>query len=178
MKVRLITTGGTLDKRYNHLNGELIFSESALEDMLAQGRVTLDTEIEHLMLKDSLVMTDEDRHQLALACENSAEQRIVITHGTDTMVDSAQAIASRLNHADSADNKTIVLLGAMIPFQFKESDALFNLGCAMSAVQILPAGIYITMNGHVFEYHEVEKNRAAGEFQFVQSNLSEYQGQD
>jgi len=94
------------------------------------------------------------------------------------MVDSARAIADRLSHVDSGDNKTIVLLGAMIPFQFKESDALFNLGCALSAVQILPPGIYITMNGHVFEYHEVEKNRTAGEFQFVQSNLSEYQSQD
>jgi len=178
MKVRFITTGGTLDKRYNHLNGELIFSESAVDKMLAQGRVTVETEIQPLMLKDSLMMTDEDRHQLAKACERSAESRIVITHGTDTMVDSARAIADRLSHVDSGDNKTIVLLGAMIPFQFKESDALFNLGCALSAVQILPPGIYITMNGHVFEYHEVEKNRAAGEFQFVQSSLSEYQSQD
>jgi L-asparaginase len=177
MKVRFITTGGTLDKRYNHLNGELIFSASAVDKMLAQGRVTVETEIQHLMLKDSLMMTDEDRHQLAKACESSAESRIVITHGTDTMVDSARAIADRLNHVDSANNKTIVLLGAMIPFQFKESDALFNLGCALSAVQILPPGIYITMNGHVFEYHEVEKNRAAGEFQFVQSNLSEYKAE-
>ena len=178
MKVRLITTGGTLDKRYNHLNGELIFSESAIEEMLAQGRVTVDTELQRLMLKDSLVMTDEDRQQLATACELSAEQRIVITHGTDTMVDSAQTIAELLNQSGSDNHKTIVLLGAMIPFQFKESDALFNLGCAMSAVQILPPGIYITMNGHVFEYHEVEKNRAAGEFQFVQSQLKEYKAED
>ena len=181
MKVRLITTGGTLDKRYNHLNGELIFSETALPDMLAQGRVTVDVEVQGLMLKDSLMMTDEDRQILAEACSASDEQRILITHGTDTMVDSAQVLAEQLLSADATaedQQKTIVLLGAMVPYQFKESDALFNLGCAMSAVQILPAGVYITMNGHVFEYDQVKKNRKAGEFQFVQSQLKEYKAED
>lgn len=157
--MKILITGGTLDKQYNPLNGELIFKKSWVQEMLLQSRNTVKTDVEILMLKDSLEMNDDDRQKIAQACYSSEEQQIIITHGTDTMVETAHAIA-----VDLAEDKTVVLLGAMVPYQFKGSDALFNLGCAMSAVQILPPGIYITMNGQVFDYREVQKNRALGLF--------------
>ncbi|MEH6449491.1 MAG: asparaginase domain-containing protein [Oleispira sp.] len=157
--MKILITGGTLDKQYNPLNGELIFNQSSLADMLAQSRSTVETELEILMLKDSLEMKDDDRQVLSSACNACEQTQIIITHGTDTMVESAQAIAAQLS-----PSKTVVLLGAMVPYQFKGSDALYNLGCAMSAVQVLPAGVYITMNGQVFDYREVKKNRAIGQF--------------
>jgi len=158
--MKIFITGGTLDKQYNPLNGELIFNQSSVEQMLRQSRSTIAISTEVLMLKDSLEMTDADRHCLSEACNGSEQKQIIITHGTDTMVESAQTIAAQLS-----SDKTVVLLGAMVPYQFKGSDALFNLGCAMSAVQILAAGVYITMNGQVFDYREVKKNRAIGEFE-------------
>jgi L-asparaginase len=157
--MKILITGGTLDKQYNPLNGELIFNHSSVADMLAQSRSTVETELETLMLKDSLEMKDDDRQVLSSACNACEQAQIIITHGTDTMVESAQVIAAQLN-----SSKTVVLLGAMVPYQFKGSDALYNLGCAMSAVQVLPAGVYITMNGQVFDYREVKKNRAIGQF--------------
>lgn len=159
-KMKILITGGTLDKQYNPLNGELIFNQSSITQMLNQSRSTVEVSTEVLMLKDSLDIIDTDRQRLSEACNASDEKQIIITHGTDTMVDSAQVIA-----ADLDINKTVVLLGAMVPYQFKGSDALFNLGCAMSAVQVLPAGVYITMNGQVFNYREVKKNRTIGEFE-------------
>jgi L-asparaginase len=157
--MKVLITGGTLDKQYNPLNGELVFNQSSVMDMLAQSRNTLKIDLDTLMLKDSLEMSDDDRLHILQACNACEDTQIIITHGTDTMVESAQTIAVQLN-----PNKTVVLLGAMIPYHFKDSDALFNLGCAMTAVQILPAGVYITMNGQVFDYREVQKNRALGEF--------------
>jgi L-asparaginase len=157
--MKVLITGGTLDKQYNPLNGELVFNQSSVADMLAQSRNTVEIDLETLMLKDSLEMSDDDRQHIVQACNECADNHIIITHGTDTMVESAQVIAAQL-----IANKTIVLLGAMVPYQFKGSDALFNLGCAMTAVQILPAGVYITMNGRVFDYREVQKNRTLGEF--------------
>lgn len=157
--MKVLITGGTLDKQYNPLNGELVFNQSSVMDMLAQSRNTLKIDLDTLMLKDSLEMSDDDRLHILQACNACEDNQIIITHGTDTMVESAQTIAVQLN-----PNKTVVLLGAMIPYHFKGSDALFNLGCAMTAVQILPAGVYITMNGQVFDYREVQKNRALGEF--------------
>jgi len=159
-KMKILITGGTLDKQYNPLNGELIFNQSSIEQMLDQSRSTVKVSTEVLMLKDSLEMIDADRQRLSEVCNSSDEKQIIITHGTDTMVESAQVIAANLDI-----NKTVVLLGAMVPYQFKGSDALFNLGCAMSAVQVLPAGVYITMNGQVFDYREVKKNRTIGEFE-------------
>lgn len=161
--MKIVITGGTLDKQYNPLNGELIFNQSSVMDMLVQSRNTVKTDIETVMLKDSLEMNDQDRQLIANACVNSLDSKIIITHGTDTMVETAHAIAKALA-VDSSADKTVVLLGAMVPYQFKGSDALFNLGCAMSAVQILSAGVYITMNGQVFDYREVQKNRAIGQF--------------
>lgn len=157
--IKVLITGGTIDKQYNPLNGELIFTQTSVEKMLLQSRSTVETELEVLMLKDSLEMQDQDREILSLACNKAAEKQIIITHGTDTMVESAETI-----HQHLASDKTVVLLGAMVPYQFKQSDALFNLGCAMSAVQILKPGVYITMNGQVFDHKEVVKNRAIGEF--------------
>lgn len=157
--MKVIITGGTLDKQYNHLNGELVFKKSSVMDMLLRSRSTVKTDIETLMLKDSLEMNDEDRQLISQACYDSKDKQIIITHGTDTMVETAHTIA-----ADLAKDKTVVLLGAMVPYQFKGSDALFNLGCAMSAVQILAPGVYITMNGQVFDYRKVQKDRALGLF--------------
>ncbi len=159
MNIKILITGGTIDKRYNELDGELVFTESAVEDMLRQGRAKLDLSLETLMLKDSLNMNDVDRQEILAACQSTEASRIVITHGTDTMVETSQALAAEIK------DKTIVLLGAMVPYAFKHSDALFNLGCAITAVQTLPNGVYITMNGKVFPYDQVMKNKVAGEFQ-------------
>jgi len=159
MTIRLLITGGTIDKQYNELDGELIFSESGVEDMLVQGRAKLDIAYETVMLKDSLDMDDNDRQQILESCLACDESQIVITHGTDTMVETSQVLAAEIK------DKTIVLLGAMVPYQFKNSDALFNLGCAIAAVQTLGNGVYITMNGKVFNFDEVSKNKELGEFQ-------------
>ena len=159
MTIRLLITGGTIDKQYNELNGELIFTQSSVEDMFAQGRAKLELSLETVMLKDSLDLDDDDRQKILASCLTCDESRIVITHGTDTMVETSQVLAAGIK------DKTIVLLGAMVPYQFKNSDALFNLGCAIAAVQTLGNGVYITMNGKVFNYDEVVKNKEAGEFQ-------------
>jgi L-asparaginase len=159
MTIKVLITGGTIDKQYNKLNGELIFTQSGVKDMLAQGRAKLDISYETVMLKDSLDMDDNDRQEILAACLACDESQIVITHGTDTMVETSQVLAAGIK------DKTIVLLGAMVPYQFKNSDALFNLGCAMATVQTLGNGVYITMNGKIFNYDEVIKNKDLGEFQ-------------
>ncbi len=159
MTIRLLITGGTIDKQYNEIDGELIFTQSGIGDMLTQGRARLDISLETVMLKDSLDIDDNDRQQILASCLACDESRIVITHGTDTMVETSQVLAAGIK------DKTIVLLGAMVPYQYKNSDALFNLGCAIAAVQTLSNGVYITMNGKVFNYDEVLKNKKLGEFQ-------------
>lgn len=156
--IKLIITGGTLDKHYNELNGELYFPETHLPAMLQQARCSVEYDVQQLMLKDSLEMNDADREQIKQACVASVIKQIIITHGTDTMVDTAKYLAG------VDDGKTIVLVGAMIPYTINQSDALFNLGCAVTAVQLLPAGIYITMNGKVFDWDQVNKDKQAGEF--------------
>ena len=156
--IKLIITGGTLDKHYNELNGELYFPETHLPAMLQQARCSVEFDVLPLMLKDSLEMTEADREKIKLACISSATQQIIITHGTDTMVETAKHLAT-IRH-----DKSIVLVGAMIPYTINQSDALFNLGCAVTAVQLLPAGIYITMNGKVFDWDQVNKDKQAGEF--------------
>ena len=157
--IRLLVTGGTIDKQYNELNGELIFAETQITKMLAQARCKADIQIETLMLKDSLEMHDADREVILQACQSCDESLLIITHGTDTMTLTAEHLAAQLK------NKTVVLLGAMIPYAFKGSDALFNLGTAVAAVQCLPANIYITMNGKVFVWDKVAKNRQIGVFE-------------
>lgn len=156
--IKLIVTGGTLDKRYNELTGDLFFPETHVSAMLTQARCKLDIDLEILMLKDSLEMSAADRELMSQSCLSTSKQQIVITHGTDTMVESAAYLAAQI------ENKTLVLVGAMIPYTITHSDALFNLGCALTAVQLLPAGVYITMNGKVFAWDKVSKDKQLGEF--------------
>ena len=159
MTIKVLITGGTIDKQYNELNGELIFTQSGVKDMLAQGRAKLDISYETIMLKDSLELNDDDRQNILAACLACDESQIVITHGTDTMVETSQVLAEEIK------DKTVVLLGAMVPYKIKNYDDLFNLGSAMAAVQTLENGVYITMNGKVFNFDEVIKNKDLGEFQ-------------
>ncbi len=153
MKIKLLITGGTIDKAYNMHNGELHFVDSHLPSMLAEARCKANLELDTLMLKDSLDMDDQDRIKILDHCQQSEQSKIIITHGTDTMVQTARFLDEQL------EDKTVVLTGAMIPYVFDKSDSLFNLGTAFSAVQLLRAGVYIAMNGRVFKAADVVKNR-------------------
>ncbi len=158
MKIRVFVTGGTFDKEYNELNGTLFFKDTHLQEMLRLGRCRLDLEIRTLMMVDSLDMTEFDRKIIADNCRSAAEDRIVVTHGTDTMVETASFLAGQ------TPGKTVVLTGAMIPYKFGSSDGLFNLGSSLAFVQALPAGVYISMNGKCFPWDRVRKDRRIGEF--------------
>jgi L-asparaginase len=159
--IRVLITGGTFDKEYDELRGRLYFNATHLPEMLRLGRCRVPVEAETVMLVDSLHMTNDDRARIAKTCRNSPETRIVITHGTDTMVETAVAIAA------AAPGKTVVLTGAMVPYAFGSSDGLFNLGSAISYVQVLPPGVYIAMNGTHFDWNNVQKNRETGVFEPV-----------
>jgi L-asparaginase len=159
MTLRLIATGGTFDKHYDELNGTLGFAESHLPQVIARTRMTIPVALETLPLLDSLDMQDEDRQRVLASCQAAPEKAIVIIHGTDTMRETAGVLG-----AASLD-KTIVLTGAMIPYEIANSDALFNLGVACGVAQTLPAGVYVAMNGKMFTWDNVTKNRAAGVFQ-------------
>ncbi|MCF3111042.1 asparaginase [Niabella sp. CC-SYL272] len=161
MAIRIFITGGTFDKEYNMLNGELYFKDTHLQELLEKGRNTVPVEIRTLMMVDSLEMTDEDRELIAYQCEQADEEQIVITHGTDTMSVTAQLLAERIK------NKTIVLTGAMIPIKFGSSDGLFNLGSAIAFAQSLPHGVYVAMNGRYFKAGKVRKNRQTGVFEEI-----------
>jgi L-asparaginase len=158
-RIRILITGGTFDKDYNELSGQLYFQDSHLPEMLKLGRCNLDLEVRTLMMIDSLDMTDDDRLIILEHCRQSAEDRIVITHGTDTMVQTAVALARKV------PDKTIILTGAMIPYKFGSSDGLFNLGSALAFVQTLPHGVYVAMNGRFFDWDKVRKNRQTGMFE-------------
>ena len=159
MTLRLIATGGTFDKHYNELNGVLGFSESHMPEVIKRARLTIPVELQVLPLLDSLDMQDPDRQRVLEACQAANEKAIVIVHGTDTMPQTAAVLgAANLG-------KTIVLTGAMIPYEIANSDALFNLGFACGVAQTLPAGVYVAMNGQVFAWNNVTKNRAAGVFE-------------
>jgi len=159
MAIRIFITGGTFDKEYNELNGELYFKDTHMSDLLEMGRSKLNIEIRTLMMIDSLEMTEEDRELIAHQCNQCEEDMIVITHGTDTMSDTARMLAK------SVKNKTVVLTGAMIPIKFGSSDGLFNLGGALAFVQTLPPGVYVAMNGRYFNSDNVRKNKETGMFQ-------------
>ena len=159
MQIRLFITGGTFDKEYNELNGKLFFEDTHVPEMLDLGRCKLDVNIRTLMMIDSLEMNDDDREIIAHNCVQCEEDKIVITHGTDTMVETAKILAEKIT------DKTIVLTGAMIPYKFGSSDGLFNLGAALSFVQTLPNGIYISMNGKYFPWNNVRKNKELGLFE-------------
>jgi L-asparaginase len=158
MSLAVLVTGGTFDKEYDELNGALSFGEPHVGQMLAQGRCRLAVRIEIVMMKDSLEMTQADRTRILEACNACPEKRIVITHGTDTMEETALFLAGRVA------NRTVVLTGAMVPYTFGSSDGLFNLGSALSFVQVLPPGVYLAMNGHFFSAGEVYKDKAQGVF--------------
>jgi L-asparaginase len=159
MTIRIFITGGTFDKEYNELNGELFFKDSHAAQMLKLGRCRVPVEVRTLMMIDSTHMTDEDREIIVQNCLKSKEDRIVVLHGTDTMVETAAWLAKR------SIDKAIVLTGAMIPYTFGSSDGLFNLGCALAFAQTLPHGVYIAMNGKCFQWNNVRKNRRTGEFE-------------
>jgi len=159
--IRIFVTGGTFDKEYNELNGTLFFKHTHLPEMLSLGRCRLHLDASTLMMIDSLDMKAKDRETILQNCINCAEKKIVITHGTDTMVETAQHLGS------IKTDKTIVLTGAMIPYKFGSSDGLFNLGAALAFVQTLPAGVYVAMNGKYFHWNNVKKNKEAGEFEEV-----------
>lgn len=156
--IRVFVTGGTFDKEYDEITGQLFFKDSHLSEMLRLGRCHLPVETRTLMMIDSLEMTDDDRALILKSCQSAKENRIVITHGTDTMSETARV----LGQAGLA--KTIVLTGAMIPYKFGSSDGLFNLGAALAFAQTLPHGVYVAMNGRHFNWNNVEKNRSTGEF--------------
>lgn len=158
-QIRIFVTGGTFDKEYDELRGTLFFRETHVQEMLALGRCKLEVLVERLFMMDSLDMTDEDRATIVERCRACVESHIVVTHGTDTMVQTAHALA------DGVPDKTIVLTGAMIPYAFGSSDGLFNLGSALSFVQALPRGVYVAMNGMCFPHDDVRKNRDVGAFE-------------
>lgn len=159
MTIRLFVTGGTFDKQYDELTGTLAFRETLVREVLERGRCHLEVEVEVLMLMDSLDMTAAQRARIVEACRSCDEKQVVITHGTDTMVETARALAA------AGLDKSIVLTGAMVPYTFGSSDGLFNLGSALSFAQVLPAGVYVAMNGRWFDWDEVRKNRELGVFE-------------
>jgi len=160
MSIRILITGGTFDKEYDELTGRLYFRDTHVPEMLARGRCRLDVAIDTVMMIDSLDLDDAGRAAIVRRCRDAAESCLVVTHGTDTMVDTAAALA-----AARLDRKTIVLTGAMVPYAFGSSDGLFNLGSALSFVQVLPPGVYVAMNGRHFHWNAVRKNRETGVFE-------------
>lgn len=159
MAIRIFITGGTFDKEYNELNGELFFKETHMHDLLELGRNKAPVVITTLMMIDSLEMTDKDREWIVYQCNQCTEDKIIITHGTDTMAETAKVLAKNIS------NKTIVLTGAMIPIKFGSSDGLFNLGSALAFVQTLTHGVYVAMNGRFFNWDNVRKNKLTGRFE-------------
>ena len=162
MRIRILVTGGTFDKEYDELSGSLFFKDTHLPEMLQRGRCMLDVQLETVMMIDSLQMDDAGRRQVVDRARAAEEAAIVISHGTDTMVDTGRALADA-----GITGKTIVLTGAMVPYAFGSSDGLFNLGSALSFVQVLPPGVYVAMNGQHFGWDAVRKNKATGCFERV-----------
>jgi L-asparaginase len=160
MRIRILVTGGTFDKEYDELSGTLFFRDTHLPEVLSRGRCMLDVEMETVMMIDSLEMDDDGRARIVARARDCEEHAIIITHGTDTMVDTARALAEA-----RIAGKTIVLTGAMVPYAFGSSDGLFNLGSAVSFVQVLPPGVYVAMNGQHFAWDAVRKNRESGCFE-------------
>ena len=160
-RIRILITGGTFDKEYNELTATLYFKETHLPEMLELGRSRLEVDVRTLMMIDSLEMTEVERRQIANHCNGCPEDLILITHGTDTMVETAEYLSGEV------EGKTIVLTGAMIPYKFGSSDGLFNLGSALAFVQTLPPGVYIAMNGRYFPAGQCRKNRSTGIFEAI-----------
>ena len=164
MSIRLIVTGGTFDKHYDELNGQLTFRDTHLPEILQAARMTAPIEVEINQLVDSLDMVPEDRQRVLESCRRAPEERIIVTHGTDTMAETAQVLG------EAGLEKTVVLTGAMVPYAVVRSDAVFNFGFSVAAVQLLPAGVYVAMNGRVFSWDDVRKNKAEGKFERAGEN--------
>ena len=162
MTIKILVTGGTFDKEYDPLTGQLYFNETHVPEMLRLGRSRLHTHIKKILMIDSLNMTEADRKHILHECQTSQEERILITHGTDTMTETAKLLGQHVK------DKTIILTGAMIPYAFGSSDGLFNLGSALAFLQTLPAGVYISMNGKYFHWNNVRKNKDVGLFEEIQ----------
>jgi L-asparaginase len=162
--IRIFVTGGTFDKEYNELTGALAFNATHLPEMLRLGRSRVDVAVTTLMMIDSLDMTDAGRALIVESCRKAEETRVIVTHGTDTMVDTARALAAAF---PETAGRTIVLTGAMIPYAFGSSDGLFNLGSALSFAQVLSPGVYVAMNGRYFRWDKVRKNRDTGVFEAI-----------
>jgi L-asparaginase len=160
--IRILVCGGTFDKQYDEITGRLFFKDSHVPEMLRLGRSRVPLTVETLMMMDSLEMHDDDRARIAAACLRCDEARIVVTHGTDTMVETAATLAQQVL------GKTVVLTGAMVPYAFGSSDGLFNLGSALSFAQALPPSVYVAMNGMAFPWNRVRKNRQTGVFEAVE----------
>lgn len=158
MKIKILITGGTFDKEYDELSGKLFFRDTHLPEMLRLGRSQLDLDVQTLMMIDSLDMTAEDRKTICAHCQATKEDRIVITHGTDTMEQTARILGQTIT------GKTVILTGAMVPYKFGSSDGMFNLGSALAFAQVLPHGVYIAMNGQWFKWDDVTKDRQSGKF--------------
>ena len=159
MTIKIVITGGTFDKEYNPLNGQLFFNGTHVSEMLRLGRSRLDVHIKKVMMIDSLSMTEADRKKILIECQTSAEDKILITHGTDTMTETSKLLGQFIK------DKTIILTGAMVPYAFGSSDGLFNLGSALAYLQTLPPGVYISMNGKYFHLGNVRKNKEVGLFE-------------
>ncbi len=159
MAIRILITGGTFDKEYDEINGKLDFEETHVPEMLKLGRNAVPTEVRTIMMIDSLDMTNADREVILHNIKSVPEQQIILTHGTDTMAETAAYIAKE------NIEKTVVLTGAMIPYKFGSSDGFFNLGSAMAFVQVLPVGVYVVMNGRYYSWDNVRKNKKTGFFE-------------
>jgi L-asparaginase len=162
MAIRILVTGGTFDKEYDELTGRLYFKDTHIQEMLRLGRCRVPVAVETVMMRDSLEMTPRDRETIASRCREAREGWIVVTHGTDTMVETAEVLAA------AGTGKSIVLTGAMVPWAFASSDGLFNLGSALSFVQLLPPGVYVAMNGRCFSWDNVRKDREQGIFEKIE----------
>ncbi len=167
MQIRVLVTGGTFDKEYDEIKGELYFKDTHLPEIFNLGRCTLDIQVRTLMMIDSLEMTLDDRELIVRHCKRSKEKAIVITHGTDTMCETARVLA------EADIDKTIVITGAMIPYKFGTSDGFFNLGAALGFVQSLPQGVYVCMNGRKFSWDRVRKNKATGFFEEIPTTIKQ-----
>ena len=161
MSIKIIVTGGTFDKEYNELTGELFFNKTHVPEMLKLGRSRLKLNIVTLMMRDSLHMTDSDVNIILEECKVSKESKILITHGTDKMVNTANVLGKFIKE------KTVVITGAIIPYAFGSSDGMFNLGSALAFVQVLPHGVYISMNGRIFNWDNARKNKENGNFEEI-----------
>jgi len=163
MSIRLYITGGTIDKIYNQTNGELEFNQTHFPEMLSRARIEVEIKTEILLFKDSLDMDDDDRELILKSCVECEEEKILITHGTDTMCETAKLLGANLK------NKVVVLFGSMVPYTVSNSDALFNLGCALGSLNLLENGVYVAMNGRTLPWGDVEKNISLGIFQSLNS---------